>query len=374
MTVSAVAAMVATTTGAGLPARIRPSIFHDFPDPTVMSVGDTYYAYSTASWYGTKLFHVPVVSSPRLTGGWSQARDAMPALPIWADHTAAGQGSVWAPAVTARDHHDYLLYFTARSASQHTHCIGVARAWAPQGPFHPIGSHPLVCRPADIDAVDPKPFTDTDGRHYLLYSASREGNAPYADIGISAGTELHRATGGSPAGHKTRADHLPLRDLAQPHRVQVGLRATRQVLDIAGVDQPHLQPLSLQQIKHRLPVLRRGLHHHPAHPQTPQMIRQLQQRASHRGIGRHLLAPSPRLTLVRDPYTADQLSLANIQCRHPRDDLLTLRIFLQHNTLPLVVVHRQPAAARRSCQRASESDPRARSTTEQPTGQLPASD
>jgi len=177
MTVSAVAAMVATTTGAGLPARIRPSIAHDFPDPTVMSVGDTYYAYSTASWYGTKLFHVPVVSSPSLTGGWGQARDAMPALPIWVDHSAAGEASVWAPAVIARGHHDYLLYFTARSASQHTHCIGVARAWAPQGPFYPIGSHPLVCRPADVDAVDPKPFTDTDGRHYLLYSASREANA-----------------------------------------------------------------------------------------------------------------------------------------------------------------------------------------------------
>jgi arabinan endo-1,5-alpha-L-arabinosidase len=178
MTVSAVAAMVATTTGAGQPARIKPAIFHDFPDPTVMSVGGIYYAYSTASWYATRLFHVPVLRSLRLTGGWGHARDAMPELPAWADHTAAGQGSVWTPAVTARGHHDYLLlYFTARSASQHTHCLGVARAWEPQGPFHPIGSHPLVCRPTDVDTVDPKPFTNTDGRHYLLYSASREGNA-----------------------------------------------------------------------------------------------------------------------------------------------------------------------------------------------------
>jgi arabinan endo-1,5-alpha-L-arabinosidase len=184
MTVLAVAAVVATTTGAALPPPIGPSIPHDFPDPTVLAVGHRYYAYSTNSRYGTKDFHVPVRSSTRLTEGWGKARDALPELPVWVDQTvtgegtvgAVGKGSVWAPAVAARRHGGYLLYFTALSASQHTHCIGVARAWAPEGPFHSIGSQPLVCRPADINAVDPKPFTDTDGAHYLLYSASREGN------------------------------------------------------------------------------------------------------------------------------------------------------------------------------------------------------
>jgi beta-xylosidase len=118
-----------------------------------------------------------VQRSTSLTGGWSHARDAMPELPAWVDRTAPDEGSVWAPAVTAHGRHGYLLYFTARSASQHTHCIGVARAWAPQGPFHPVGSQPLVCRPGDVDAVDPKPFTDADGTPYLLYSATRGGNA-----------------------------------------------------------------------------------------------------------------------------------------------------------------------------------------------------
>lgn len=175
MTVPAVAAMVATTTGAALRAPIEPAIPHDFPDPTVLSIGGTYYAYSTASRYGAKTFHVPVRSSTSLTGGWSQARDAMPELPAWVDETV-GEGNVWAPAVTARGE-GYLLYFTARSASQHTQCIGVARAWMPEGPFHSVGSHPLVCQPEDNDTIDPKPFTDTEGTHYLLYSASRQGNA-----------------------------------------------------------------------------------------------------------------------------------------------------------------------------------------------------
>lgn len=175
MTVAAVAVAVALTTGAVLPAPIEPSIPHDFADPTVLSVSGTYYAYSTASRYGAETFHVPVQHSRRLAGGWSHARDAMPELPAWVDPTASN--SVWAPAVTARDDDGYLLYFTARSASQHVQCIGVAQASAPEGPFHSVGSHPLVCQPGDADDIDPKPFTDTDGTHYLLYSASRDGNA-----------------------------------------------------------------------------------------------------------------------------------------------------------------------------------------------------
>jgi beta-xylosidase len=176
MTVPAVAAMVATATGAALRAPLEPSISHDFPDPTVLSVGGTYYAYSTNSRYGAQILHVPMRSSTRLTGGWSHARDAMPELPGWVDKTSAEEGNVWAPAVTARDD-GYLLYFTAPSATQHVQCIGVARARAPRGPFRSIGSDPLVCQPGDADAIDPKPFTDTDGRQYLLYSASRDGNA-----------------------------------------------------------------------------------------------------------------------------------------------------------------------------------------------------
>jgi arabinan endo-1,5-alpha-L-arabinosidase len=175
ITVPAIAAVVATTTGAGVPSPIGPSILHDFADPTVLSVGRHYYAYSTNSRYGIKTFHVPVRSSSSLTGRWSDAHDAMPELPAWVD-TGTGEGSVWAPAVTTINHDGYLLYFTARSASQHTHCIGVARAREPGGPFRPIGSQPLVCRPRDVNAVDPKPFTDTGGVRYLLYSASHEGN------------------------------------------------------------------------------------------------------------------------------------------------------------------------------------------------------
>ncbi|MDT7661301.1 MAG: arabinan endo,5-alpha-L-arabinosidase, partial [Pseudonocardiales bacterium] len=107
-TVPAVVAMVASTTAMTLRPPIQPAIPHDFPDPAVLAVGKLYYAYSTASRYGNTIFHVPVESSTSLTGGWNHPRDAMPTLPAWVADTAAGEGSVWAPEVTAHSDDGYL--------------------------------------------------------------------------------------------------------------------------------------------------------------------------------------------------------------------------------------------------------------------------
>jgi hypothetical protein len=72
------------------------------------------------------------------------------------------------------------------------------------------------------------------------------------------------------------------------------------------------------------------LHHHPGHSQTAQMVGQAQQRAGHRGVGGHLLQPSPRSVLVRDAHAAGQLGLAEIQRRDALDDLLGLLGLGQH--------------------------------------------
>ena len=132
-------------------------------------------------------------------------------------------------------------------------------------------------------------------------------------------------------GHETGPDHLPLGDLGQPDRVQfVGLRAARQVLDVAGADQPGLESVRLQQVEHRLPVVTGRLHHHPGHPQAAQPVSHSQQRPGHRGIRLHLLQPPPRPVLIRDPHAAHQLGLADIARRDPRDDLLLVLRLCQH--------------------------------------------
>jgi hypothetical protein len=131
--------------------------------------------------------------------------------------------------------------------------------------------------------------------------------------------------------HEAGPQHAPLGDLTKPHRIQlVGLGPPRQMLDIAGVDQPDLQPLGLQQVEHRPPIVRRRLHHHPGHPQLSQPVRQHQQRPGHRLVGRHLLQPLTPPARTGYPDAAAQLLLADIQRRDPSDELLGLLGLLQH--------------------------------------------
>ncbi len=151
---------------------IQPVIGRDFPDPSVIAVGSTYYAYSTASGYPGGVRHVPVESSRSLLSGWAEQGDAMPDLPPWVAKDSSG--SVWAPEVAARSDGSYLLYFTARAAAPfNVQCIGAALSRSPKGPFRSAGDKPLVCHPEEMDSIDPKGFTDSDGSQYLVYTSGR---------------------------------------------------------------------------------------------------------------------------------------------------------------------------------------------------------
>jgi beta-xylosidase len=108
-----------------------------------------------------------------VTGSWQALGDAMPTLPRWV--AGGSNGSVWAPEVAARSDGSYILYFTARDAARNVQCIGVALSRSPRGPFTSTADAPLVCRPADVDSIDPKLITDTDGKQYLLYTSGRGG-------------------------------------------------------------------------------------------------------------------------------------------------------------------------------------------------------
>jgi hypothetical protein len=131
--------------------------------------------------------------------------------------------------------------------------------------------------------------------------------------------------------HEAGAQHLPLGDLGEPHRIElVGLGPARQVLDVTRVDQPDLEPGCFQQVERRLPVIAGGLHHYPRHAQLAQPVRQHQQRPGHRGVGAHLLQPPAWDVGAWHPHAAHQLGLADIQRGGPPDDLLGVVGFLQH--------------------------------------------
>ncbi len=141
-------------------------IASDFPDPDVIKVGSTYYAYSTNNGNG----NVPVATATSLTGPWTRRPDALPTLGSWANG-----GLTWAPDVSALADGRYLLYYTARSRSVGRQCIGAAVASSPLGPFTAVGAGPLICNGGEGGDIDASSFVDGTGARYLLYKD--DGNA-----------------------------------------------------------------------------------------------------------------------------------------------------------------------------------------------------
>src|SRR5690349_837074 len=74
------------------PSYTNPVYERDFPDPHIILVDDTYYAYATTN--GSSV-NIRVMRSPDLLT-WEELGDALPAIPKWAMINA---GFTWAPGV-----------------------------------------------------------------------------------------------------------------------------------------------------------------------------------------------------------------------------------------------------------------------------------
>lgn len=162
----AVAGLLALSSAASPAAALStaPARPGDFPDPFVLRVGTTHYAYATQVWQGPGLLNVPVVSSPDLRT-WSEPIDALPQLPSW-----AAWGSTWAPSVLVV-RGGFVLYYTAQHAAQGIQCVGRATSSTPTGPFVDSTSAPLVCQYDRGGSIDPSPVIDSSGKPVLLWKS-----------------------------------------------------------------------------------------------------------------------------------------------------------------------------------------------------------
>lgn len=139
---------------------VNPVIDRDFPDPDVLRVGDSYYAYATNS--GST--NIQTVRSEDLVE-WESLPDALPTLPPWAK-----PGFTWAPEVTtAADGTTFVMYMTARDTASNKQCIGVATSDKPEGPFQSASDTPLICQLDEGGSIDASAFVDDDGSRYLLW-------------------------------------------------------------------------------------------------------------------------------------------------------------------------------------------------------------
>jgi beta-xylosidase len=132
----------------------------DFPDPFVLAVGGTYFAFAT----NAGPTNVQVMSSNDLVH-WDTQPDALPTVASW-----AVRGFTWAPTVLARQQ-GYVLFYTVREPKAGRQAISLGYSTAPGGPYVDASSAPLIYQLSLGGSIDASPFVDGDGTAYLVWKA-----------------------------------------------------------------------------------------------------------------------------------------------------------------------------------------------------------
>lgn len=167
-------------------------ILANFPDPDVISVNGTWYAFGTNSaagilderrqllpdTYGQA--NVQLATSTDFLN-WTVADVAsqpLPTLGTWAldgmtDRTPqVHRANVWAPAILQRpSDNKFVLYYSAtHTVRRGTHCMGaaVSESTDPAGPYIPLNDT-LACPVEDGGAIDPAAFVDVDNAVYVAW-------------------------------------------------------------------------------------------------------------------------------------------------------------------------------------------------------------
>ena len=132
----------------------------DFPDPSILRVGTTYYAYSTEAG----LTHVQTLTSTDLVN-WQYIGEALPELPPW-----SGGLAVWAPHVV-KSATGYVMFYASKDNRTGDQCLGRAFSLSPQGPFVDTSANPFVCQIDQGGDIDPDPFVDDNGAQWLIWKS-----------------------------------------------------------------------------------------------------------------------------------------------------------------------------------------------------------
>lgn len=137
----------------------NPVMAGDYPDPSVIRVGDDYYATATSSEWGPQF---PLLHSTDLVN-WEIVGPVLKQRPSWA------AGNFWAPEISFWNGH-YFVYYTARKKDGPL-AVAVATADRPEGPYTDHG--PLVAQ--DDGSIDADPVTDETGERWLVWK--EDGNS-----------------------------------------------------------------------------------------------------------------------------------------------------------------------------------------------------
>lgn len=167
---------------------LQPVITSDFPDPAIVKVKDTWYAFGSQSIYDQKNVKIQLATSADFTT-WevSEGYDALGKLAPW---VRASNPVVWAPSVSQLDNGKWLMYYSAVTTTAgdgKLHCVGTAISDTIQGPYDSNADEPFACPTDDGGALDASSFRDSDGTLYALYKidANALGNGGICNNGIA---------------------------------------------------------------------------------------------------------------------------------------------------------------------------------------------
>ena len=125
----------------------------DYPDPSVIRIGDTYWASATTSNWAPAY---PILKSKDLVH-WTTVSHVFMKLPEWADYY------FWAPELSYEKGKVYVYYAAHKKGGNL--CVGVASADRPEGPYTDHG--PLVCQ--EDGSIDAFPMRDENGKLFLIW-------------------------------------------------------------------------------------------------------------------------------------------------------------------------------------------------------------
>lgn len=139
-------------------------------DPSVITVGDTFYLYATNAYADGDCSYIQGWKSKNLSDWEALGPVFTPARDAWAVN------SLWAPEVIEKDG-VYYMYYSGNDLNGGGMKVGLATSASPAGPFHEIegtfGGKTFSRTKCPFDfgfpAIDPSPFID-GGRIYLYFS------------------------------------------------------------------------------------------------------------------------------------------------------------------------------------------------------------
>jgi xylan 1,4-beta-xylosidase len=137
----------------------NPVIPGDFPDPSLIRVGNEFWATATSSEWGPQF---PLLHSTNLLD-WELVGSVFEHRPDWA------VANFWAPEISEY-HGKYYVYYVGRKKDGPL-AVAVAMAEKPSGPYKDYG--PLVAQPDG--SIDPVPVTNENDERYLVWK--EDGNS-----------------------------------------------------------------------------------------------------------------------------------------------------------------------------------------------------